>query len=236
MTFANDTAVEDVTEPLRTDRRAATPIRSRSFGDSMRLATARYQSSPVRQRSAFSPFEVRAATAPVSLATVGTPTSEASIHLFSDFASLKRLASSGARLMSVPAISLGNRVQGTNPSASTRPAKGINSGGRSRIPTIFRRAWGKSVRMRTRVGRIILTSSLWVMLPLKYPSTTLPSPRGRRRWNASFDSATIFSEATFRLTNTSGTYLASSVASGSVVVMAASQRRSVRRIRWTPSM
>lgn len=89
-------------------------------------------------KSPVSPSTITSLKAPKFEARVGVFTSAASVHLFSDFASLKIVSSSGARFKSSPAIISGSFFQSVNFFLMIRFSKGLKSSGTSRIPIISR--------------------------------------------------------------------------------------------------
>ena len=137
--------------------------------------------------------------APTLEATVGILTKAASVHLFSDLASLNTVSSNGAKLISIERINFGNSFQSTNGDVITLFFTFSISGGKSSNPTTFKYNWSYFSNNSIMAGMISLKSSLWVILPDRYPIITLVSSFSTIS-NASFEYLTISSLATFLFT------------------------------------
>ena len=189
----------------------------------MRRSSAAYQSLSAPTKRPVSPSFTCSAKAPTRLATVGTLTRPASSHLFSDFARLKIVSTSGARIISQSTITLGSSRQSTKPDVITRSLYGSSAAGTSRIPAILRWSCGYASNSRIKSGMTSSKSSLCVILPLKYPmmilSASLAIFPSARSSSAILDVLIISSEAALRLISTSPVvYFCSSSRSCVVVV------------------
>ena len=133
----------------------------------MRRCNCSSHSFSFAHRIPSTPCSISSANAPILLAIVGTPTIDASTHLFSDFAALKRVSSNGAKLISTEAINSGNFFHSIKGDEIIRSFKSSNSFGIFNSPTTFKYTLEFSCITFLIAGRIISKSLLCVMLPLK---------------------------------------------------------------------